>query len=138
MFYWILLSNSTARVITSYSIHYTKLSENDSKKNTGRTGKPGRPDRAGKKGAGKTGKAGKTGAVRVDKSGETAYDRLKKALEPYEKTLEKNPEDVAAWAGKGSVFLRHRMYKDSLKAYEKALVITSYSIHYTKLYEVQC
>ena len=89
--------------------------ENNPKRQTDRKGKACRP--------GKTGKTGRTSRTDPGKTGETAYERLNKALAVHEKALAKNPDDAGAWAGKAAVYLRHRMYKDSLKAIEKALEI---------------
>lgn len=70
--------------------------ENNPKRKTEETGDPDRPDRAGKENR-KT----RRGSGKI---GDTAYDRLNKALETYEKVLKKKPDDADAWAGKAAVF----------------------------------
>ncbi|WP_240664221.1 tetratricopeptide repeat protein [Methanosarcina sp. MSH10X1] len=92
--------------------------EKNPKRKTDRTAQKGLPEKVGKEG-----RKGKAAGKGIDKTRDTAHDRLSKALAAHEKALGKNPEDAAAWAGKAAVFLRHRMYRASLKAIEKALEI---------------
>src|SRR5512145_1203634 len=89
--------------------------ENNPKRKTDRKGKACRPN--------KPCKPGRKGKTNAGNKGETAYERLNKALAVHEKTLAKKPGDAGAWAGKAAVYLKHRMHKDSLKAIEKAIEI---------------
>ena len=102
--------------------------ENNPKKKMERIANPDRQDKTGTESR----KARKTGKG-TDKTGDTASSRLSKALEPYDKALAKKPDDAGAWAGKASVFLKHRMYGDFLKAIEKALELEPENATY--LYE---
>jgi ribosome recycling factor len=90
--------------------------ESEHNKKKERTGDPYRPDSLDKKD-----KTYRQVGKSTGKARDTAHDRLKQALEPYEKTLANEPDNASAWAGKAAIYLRHRMYKDSLKAIEKAL-----------------
>ena len=89
--------------------------ENDPKTKTRKTGKTAKTGEIRKKNRA----AGRKNKDNTDKNGDTIHSRLKKALAPHEKALSENPDDSGAWAGKAAVFLRHRMYKDALKASRK-------------------